>query len=440
MTNKKTTEPAHPAKTPPKPEVKAADSPTKKTMTAKPNAPSTSRAEAEKPATDASTKPAATEKSGGGSGLLWTLLLFVVLGGAVTVGWPLLSPYAGDTARPLIEDMRTRLGLTPRPTQVQMPNGGLVTAPPVEVAVVPQTKPEAQVDLAPSPEVQPEVAVTPELAVDSVPQAINEPIAEPPLAGMTEDTPAVQTLVSRLDVLESQLAASSMADGQAALAQTSELAQLLSDLKSEMGSLNTRLDAMDATLQDLSSRQSLQTGASVSAQALVLAATQLRVRLLGDSSFTAELTALERIAGEDSVVLAAVGHLRPHAEVGVPSKADLTARFTSVAADIIRASATSGEAGWMATLKDTVSGLVTVRRTDPTEITNAVERSVAVAEAALQAGALDEAVQALSALQAGPGEAAAAWLGDARARVDVEAALEALYNQALAVMAQVGGA
>jgi len=433
MTNKKTTEPPHAPKRPTKPSPKTAASPAEKVTSPKPHTPSTPKAESKKPAPSAAEKPKAVEKSGGGSGVMWVFLLLLVMGGAVTVGWPFLSPYAGDTVRPVVEDMRARLGITPRPTQVQMPDEGLVTSPPVDLA-----RPDTQVD--PVSEAQPEAAVTPEPVVESAPQAINEPIAEPPLAGMTEAVPAVQALAARLDVLESQLATSLMADGQAALAQTSELAKLLSDLKSDMGSLNTRLDTMDATLKDLGSRQSLQTGASVSAQALVLAATQLRVRLLGDSSFAAELTALERIADEDSVVLAAVGHLRPHAEVGVPSKADLTARFSSVAADIIRASAASGEAGWMATLKDTVGGLVTVRRTDPTQITNAVERSVAVAEAALQAGALDEAVQALSALQAGPGEAAAAWLGDARARVDVEAALDALYNQALAVMAQVGGA
>ena len=224
----------------------------------------------------------------------------------------------------------------------------------------------------------------------------------------------------------------SNSDGQAALAATGELAQTLSDVKAQLTAIAERLDALDQA-------QAQRADSTVPMQALVLAATQLRARLMNNASFVAELTALERIAGNDEVVRTAVNRLRPHAEVGVPSVATLIARFVPVAVDIIRASKVSGDQGWMSTVKDSLSGLITVRRTDPSKITNAFERAVAEAEAALQLSDLPGAVQALSVLQGPPGDAAAAWLGDASARADAEAALDTLHNHALEALAQASG-
>jgi len=116
------------------------------------------------------------------------------------------------------------------------------------------------------------------------------------------------------------------------------------------------------------------------------------------------------------------------------------AKFALVARDIVRAGSSTGEAGWVGTVKDSLSSLVTVRRTDPNKITNDLDRAIAVAEAALQMGDLKAAVEPLSTLQGKPAEAVAAWLGDANARLDVEAALESLYNQALSALAQGSGA
>jgi hypothetical protein len=118
----------------------------------------------------------------------------------------------------------------------------------------------------------------------------------------------------------------------------------------------------------------------------------------------------------------------------------LTARFAKVAKDIVSARSTSEAGGWLGAVKDGLGGLVTVRRTDPAAITDEVERAVAVAEAALELGELGEAVKALSELQGAPGDAAAAWLGDAHARVEAEAALEDLHSHALAVLSAAGGA
>ena len=208
------------------------------------------------------------------------------------------------------------------------------------------------------------------------------------------------------------------------------VARALEDVNRELASLSGRLQAIeDRTRAD----------PTAPAQALVLGMTQLRSRLLGDGPFAAELAALEQIATGDAAVQTAVGRLRPHADVGIPTEAALIARFDKVAKAIVAARSTTDAEGWLGAVKDRLGGLVTVRRTDPAQITDAVERSVAIAEAALELGELAEAVKALNELQGAPAEAAAAWLGDASARVNAEAALEALHRHALAVLSAAGG-
>jgi len=434
MTNSKTTDKKEAEKPGAKARAKPEAKPTAEKVKpkAKPHAPSSSSAAAKEPAAKTTAKapeaekPKATQKSGG-KGFLWFLIFVIVIAGSVTAGWPYIGPKVNEKVRPIVDDMRARLGLDPRPSVAPAVQVETIVEPEIVQTPEPAPQPEPVVEAAPEP--MPELEQAPALAQDSAPVMV-EDLQVPDVTGLT----------SRLNNLESELGSLSNTDAEAALAATQDLAHSISALKSELQALNNRLDSMDATLKDLGSRQSKQSGASVTAQALVLAATQLRVRLMGDGAFGAELAALERIGAGDAKVLAAVSRLKPHAEAGVPSEADLTARFTSVAADIVRAGAVSGEPGWMGTVKDSLSGLVTVRRTDPSQITNELDRALAVAEAALQIGALEEAVQALSELQGPPGEAAAAWLGDARARVDAEAALETLYNQALEAMAQVGGA
>lgn len=318
----------------------------------------------------------------------------------MTAGWPYIGQYVGPQFRPVIEDVRARLGLTPQSGEAVVQE-----ATPPEVASEPEPTPAPMVEAAPQ--------------VQAIAPAINF-------------APAIQSLATRLDVLEGQLGAVSNSDGEAALAATGELADTLSELKAQLAALNGRLASLEQA-------QASRIDPAMSMQALVLAATQLRARLMGNAAFTAELTALERIAADDDVVRAVVNRLRPHAEVGVPSEAALISRFAPVAVEIIRAGTVSGEQGWLGAVKDSLSGLVTVRRTDPSKITNAVERAVAEAEAALQLGDLPAAAQALSLLQGPPGDAAAAWLGDASARIDADAALEDLHTHALEALAQASG-
>ncbi|MBF0252141.1 MAG: hypothetical protein HQL35_16135, partial [Alphaproteobacteria bacterium] len=90
-------------------------------------------------------------------------------------------------------------------------------------------------------------------------------------------------------------------------------------------------------------------------------------------------------------------------------------------------------------IKDTLSGLVTVRRTDPDAIEDGVEQALARAERALGTDDVKGALTALSALQGGAAEAAQDWMRGAYARAQCEEALQALHNRALTALAG-GGA
>jgi len=359
-------------------------------------------------------------KSGGG--FVWFVLLAVVMGGAIAAGWP----YIGPRVAPVVSDVRGLLGLNPRPTQASLP-----TSSPV---VVPDAVPEPVLDVMPEPVSEPvmdqEPAAAPVAAEEPapVPEPVPEPMPGPePVAVVEPMSEPASTMVSPMVPPVS----TPNADAVAALQATTELTQTLLAMKDELATISARLQALE---------DGARADPTAPAQALVLGVTQLRSRLTGDNPFAAEVTALEHIAAGDQVVIAALQRLKPHADVGIPSEAALTARFTKVAKAIITARSTSEAGGWLGAVKDGLGGLVTVRRTDPAAITDEVERAVAVAEAALELGELGEAVKALSALQGAPGDAAAAWLGDASARVDAEAALEDLHSHALSVLSSASGA
>lgn len=329
------------------------------------------------------------DKPKSGGGFMWFLVLLMIIGGAVAAGWP----YIGPKIEPVLADIQSLVGVAPKPDPVRQPLS-VEPAPIVEAEIIPEP--------APTP--------------------------APTVIG-----PDVGAIAVRLDALENQvntLGTLSGTGGQEALNATAELTHALSDIKNELASISTRLQALeDGSRAD----------PTAPAQALVLGVTQLRARLTGDSPFAAELETLGTIAAGDDAVTAVLQRLQPHANVGVPSEAALMARFAKVAKAIMTARSSTEAGGWLATVKSSLGGLVTVRRTDPAKITDEVERAVAIAEAALELGELGEAVKELSTLQGGAGDAAAAWLGDASARVSAEAALEDLHSHALAVLSSAGG-
>jgi hypothetical protein len=173
--------------------------------------------------------------------------------------------------------------------------------------------------------------------------------------------------------------------------------------------------------------------------AAALTAGQLAQALKGSGPFSAELDAVKPFAKDDAGMAAAVAALAPRAADGVPTVSELRARFPAVAEAVDRADARVEGEGWFEKAFNRLSALVTIRRTGETAVAaGGTDAALAGAERALAAGDLAAAVQAVEALEPPAANAAAGWLGDARARLTAERLLATLQARAISLLAAKG--
>lgn len=206
-------------------------------------------------------------------------------------------------------------------------------------------------------------------------------------------------------------------------------AQAVGENNAEM---TARLDALAAAQQDLSDRLSQGRGVQEKAAAFLLASNLLAASANESGGFSAELDAVEAAALDQPAVADALATLRDHA-AGVPSVADLRARFPAVAASVIDASIVGADDGMVGTALTRIAALVTLRRTE-TDDGDAIDAIVNRAEAAANAGDLPAAVEALSALDGDPAKVATPWVTEAKARIAVNGAVRTLQSRALATL------
>ncbi|TCS64812.1 COG4223 family protein [Varunaivibrio sulfuroxidans] len=243
---------------------------------------------------------------------------------------------------------------------------------------------------------------------------------------------SAQGLSARLDILEARIAENSGVSGGAAQAQTKALAETLATLRTDMKGVERRLGEVEGAV-------TAQSADASSSEALVLATAQLFDATRADTSFSAALDALHAVAGDDPEVARVVQLLTPHAAVGIPNLEALRGRFDAMAGDVLRAKIAPGGAGVWDRVKVGLARLVTVRRTGANGGGDPVDGALAAAQSALDKGDLEVAVRALERLQGAPGEAAAAWLGDANARLQVDRAIGQLRTLALTRLQSAGG-
>ncbi len=189
-------------------------------------------------------------------------------------------------------------------------------------------------------------------------------------------------------------------------------------------SLSQRVDGLDARISDLPSVQFSGTGAGAEARAAASLAFAALDRVVREGNpYGAELELLTGI--KDSIPDEIVATLAAGAVNGIPTIADLTRQFETVATAIIEAGAGAGDTGL---LDQALTGIRSVVRIRPTGFVegDGVPAIVARAEAYLDAGQLREAVDELVALEGPAGEAAAEWFGAANTRLDAGDALVAL--------------
>ncbi|CAO3418638.1 mitofilin family membrane protein [Azospirillum endophyticum] len=268
----------------------------------------------------------------------------------------------------------------------------------------------------------------------------------PAASGNGGDAADLSALTQRIDALEKRPAATpdtgaadaqkALADRLAALEQkvtaAAGNAQAAQQLQGEVDSLKQQVTSVN---QAVSERQD----AATAAQALVLAAGQLRASLSGGQPFQQDLQAVRALNIADPGVTQPLDAVASYAAKGIPTRAQLTDRFQPLAGEIVRAEIRGEGNSWIDSVVGKLSTLVTVRREGGGVVGTTADAVVARAEAALDAGNLAKAVEELSALQGPAAQTAAPWLADAKARLAADQAARQLNDRAIALMTTAAG-
>lgn len=174
-------------------------------------------------------------------------------------------------------------------------------------------------------------------------------------------------------------------------------------------------------------------------QALVLAAGQLRGALAGSGPFPGEVQAVKALGSTDAALTAALDAVAPYAAKGIPTLPQLADRLEREAGAIVRAEQRGEGGGWVREITGTLSTLVTVRRQGGDVVGNTADAIVARAQAALGRNDLKAAAGEMAALQGPAAQAAAGWLGDAKARLAADGAGQQLTGRAIALLSAASG-
>ena len=202
------------------------------------------------------------------------------------------------------------------------------------------------------------------------------------------------------------------------------------ELRAMQGELSSLVD-LPQQVRDLAQRIEAAAG-QTDRTAFVLAAGQLEAALDAGQPFASELGAVRRLAAEDQELAPLLDQLQEQSDEGIPTLAQLRARFEDMALAAAQAATTEVRGGWADRALARLRSVVTVRPVGGDVAGDAPEARLARAEARLEEGDLAAAVAELEGLQGTAAEASAPWLADARARVAADQAIERLRERALA--------
>jgi hypothetical protein len=281
-------------------------------------------------------------------------------------------------------------------------------------------------------------------------------------AATDEGAAAMEEAVKALQDRLTELAARLPEDAQSRLSQidqrlgAAEQAEArLQQLSGSVDQLTQKLDADDQQSQELAGQLSALSERVSGAESKLEAALQNRNRatalalIVGQLEAAIEearpyqsqvqtLTAMTEDGATpgDDAIEQAVKQLEPGAANGVPSIAALRQSFAPVANEIVHAARAPGGDNLIDRATDNLMRLVTVRPVGDDVRGDTAEARVARAEAALDKGDLASAVAELDQLEGRPAEAAAEWLGQAKARLGADQAVAQLRAQATDLLSQ----
>jgi hypothetical protein len=248
---------------------------------------------------------------------------------------------------------------------------------------------------------------------------------EQQLLALAQIRERIQGLEGRLGTIDQQ--------GQA----ISRLSQSVTGLEQEANRLAQEVTETSNRSAKVAETLTLRQAEESKAQALVLAAGQLRAALQSSRPFSGELSAVRAVNLQDPQVVGALKEIEPYAADGIPTETQLSQQFSDVAGEIVRAGViATGQAGqWWDKAISTASSLVSVRRTAGDIQGSGADAVTARAEQYMKAGRLDEAVKELETLTGEPAGVAKPWIEDAKARLAANNAGALLTGQAIARLA-----
>lgn len=250
-------------------------------------------------------------------------------------------------------------------------------------------------------------------------------------SGGAGDNAALAALGDKVKQIETAVAALGKA-GSAAPVDLGPLNEKLADLdalvKSTSEAAKTqdgRLAALEQSVSQLSGKVDAQ--ASQPKIALAIAASALKAALDRGAPFSAELDTLAAIS-PNAPELAT---LRPYAEKGVPTRAEIASQMDAAAnAMVAAATPVDQNAGFLDNLMSSAESLVKVRPIGAVEGAGAPE-TVARMEMAVNQGDYAKALREYDTLPAAVKTAGADFAGKLKARVEVETQVDALISSAM---------
>ena len=352
---------------------------------------------------------------------------------------------------------------TPGEPTLHADGGVTETAPPQESTgphvMMPAHEPAA--GSTPPPETTAAAPAPASPAPDSSTPALQEtgaPVASTDAAASGSSAPAPAqdagsstsgSFAARLDTAEARLdrlqattapvgAVSGLQQGVAAL--TQRLAALETRPTADPASVQAvaaDLRRVSATLNDATNRLARleqqvqqQADAQRDQKATVLALAELKDRLAGSGPFDGPVAVLKSAAGDDPAAAPSLATLDRFAVHGVASRAKLAEELDGLPAAVNQPLPPAADAGLWQRIQARAEKLVTVRRIDDgggvEKLPPGPDRSLAVASAALKAGDLAGAVQAVQGLDGHAAEIAKPWLTEASDRLAVEDAVNRL--------------
>jgi hypothetical protein len=250
---------------------------------------------------------------------------------------------------------------------------------------------------------------------------------------------SLPALAQRVAALEAQVRTSSSSDPRLT-ALADQLGTDTARLKGEIDAVRQAIPPEGTILKLVDRAESAEKEARqiasqhASAQALLLVVGQLSEAVNRGDPYQSELRAARRVAGpEDASLLDA---LTADAANGIPRKDALVVAFPALANDIVRAGYGPATGDLWQRVRDKMTALVTIRRTDGKGDDTA--SIVARAEAGAKQGDVVKAAAELAGLKDEPAQVAAPWIHAANARGSADRVLSELAASAAAQTAKSG--